>query len=102
MAIAFTQSLPFFTKNGPSFKVSACLQICILLLAALVLDGGDVLNFMLIAATAYWSAVAIIMIRRNGNATWIDQFLLKWGFPLTILLTALVATIVPVGFLRHP
>lgn len=101
MPLAFTLNFPFFTKYEPVFKVSIVLQVFILLLSAIVLDGGQLNQFMLLSAAAYWCIVAIIMIRRNGNATGLDRFLITWGYPISIVLTALVSAVVPIGLLRH-
>lgn len=101
MPLSLSMSLPFFTKFEAAFKVSGILQLFMLLLSAIMLDGGQLSRFMILSATAYWLAVFIIMVRRNGKATRLDQFLLKWGYPLAIVLTVFVSAIVPMGALRH-
>ncbi|HEY4330336.1 MAG TPA: hypothetical protein VGN88_11415 [Phycisphaerae bacterium] len=102
MPLSFALRFPFFSRFGEAFKISLVLQLFILFLSAIVLDGGQLNQFMLLSATAYWCTVAIVMFRRNGNATRFDQFLLQWGYPLMIALTALVSACVPMGLLRHP
>ena len=107
MPHTYSSGFPFFTTYENHLKISLCLQFAMLFIAALilqdahVLDGPDPFQFFLLSAIAYWSAAAIIMLRRNGKATRLDQFLLKWGYPLMIVLTALVAAIVPIGVFRH-
>jgi hypothetical protein len=100
MVLRRGHDLPFFTKHEDAFKVSACLQMPILLLASIVLDGGEVLQWMMLAALTYWLGVFIIMIRRNGNATRLDALLIKWGYPLAIVLAAILLGVVPMGMLR--
>ena len=95
-------SMPFFNKFEDRFKISLLLHIPILLLGAITLDGGGLLRLMLVGVTAYWCAVGMIMVRRNGNATRGDRFLLTWGFPILLPVVASVATVVPMGALRHP
>lgn len=81
--------IPFFRKHAHALRISAALQVTALLLAAIVLDGGNLLKCVALGAAAYWIALAIIMLRRNGKPTPIDCLLLTWGFPLALL--ALVA-----------
>lgn len=100
MAIVYSLRFPFFGKFESAIKVSVVLQLFILFLSALVLDGGQLSQWMLVSATAYWIAFAVIMIRRNGNATVLDRFILAWGYPLAIVLAGFIFGIVPAGFLR--
>jgi hypothetical protein len=100
MAMNCGTDLPFFTKYEGAFKVSLCLQIPILFIASTVLDGGEVFQWMLLAALTYWLGTLLIMVRRNGNAAHLDAFLLKWGYPLAIILAAALLGVVPMGSLR--
>jgi len=91
----------FFGKYREAIKVSLCLQVPVLFVSSSVLDGGDLLQYMMIACTAYWLSLLLIVVRRNGHASPLDVFLIAWGYPMAIVATALVATVVPLGLLRR-
>ena len=61
-------------------------QLPLLVLSALLLDGGLVFQRVAIASIAYWVMTLLIMIRRGRNMSRSDILLLKWGF-LPLLLT---------------
>ncbi len=99
MPLSSALDFPFFTKFEDEFRVSGLLQLVILLLGAITAD--EVSQAFLLANLTYWSLAAVIMLRRNGNATRGDRFFLKWGYPLMLPLIAFLLAILPHGLLRH-
>ena len=91
----------FFCKYREPLKISTCLQMALLFVSSLILDEGITFMYMLIACAAYWLSLLLVMVRRNGHASGLDVFLLKWGYPLAIPVTFVVAAVVPLGILRR-
>ena len=61
-------------------------QVPVLLLTALMLDGGRLFQRCTFAALTHWVAIALIVGRRSSNPSSIDDFIVRWGyFPLAIL-----------------
>ena len=55
-------------------------QCVILVLAAMILDGGECLQICGYAAVAYWCGFGLIMAQRHGRLTGTDKILMRWGF----------------------
>lgn len=72
-------------------------QVPLLMLSALLLDGGLVFKRVGIASIAFWFLALIILIRRGRTVPESDILVLKWGFlPLlfvTFILWSVAATI---------
>lgn len=65
-------------------------QISVLVLAALLLDGGMSFHRSCLGVIGHWTCIAAILIGRRNCATRIDEFIMKWGFiPLTMLIGVL-------------
>ena len=65
-------------KNAVEFSV--VLQLAILVVSALILDGGLIFKRVVIASIAYWAFVAIIVVRRTRNPNEHDFAVVKWAF----------------------
>jgi len=55
-------------------------QLPVLLLAALLLDGGLGLRVCLIACLAHWLIIALILTRTVQPPAGLDRGLIRWGF----------------------
>jgi hypothetical protein len=55
-------------------------QALILVLAGMILDGGDVLQICLAALLAFWAGVAFIRWRRPQAPTKLDLVLIEGGY----------------------
>ena len=64
-------------------------QLPLLLLSAMILDGGLVFKRVAIASLAFWILTLIIMLRRGRNIAKSDLLFIKWGY-LPILLATCV------------
>ena len=66
--------------------VAASLQVPITVMFASIFDGGQLLQFWLVALVAFWTGYAIIRWRRARNPTRLDLYYIRWGtVPLMIL-----------------
>jgi hypothetical protein len=55
-------------------------QLPLLLLSAMLLDGGLVFKRVAIASVAFWILTLMVMIRRGRNITDSDILVVKWGY----------------------
>jgi hypothetical protein len=106
MALKLEIRMPFLAKYKEALVISTVLQVALLCWAFSELNGAGLAKLPLVAAIAYWVMVALIMIRRGGGPTACDVCLLKWGYPLTIVMTAVMLAgalmaVVPVKALRR-
>lgn len=62
------------------------LQVVILMLGGLVLDGGNILLACLYSAFPFWTGVLMIAFRRGSRITSTDILFLKYGIILTTVI----------------
>ena len=61
-------------------------QAIIILLSAMILDGGNLLQACLYGIAAFWIGVGVIWFRRRVAVTRTDVFLIRWGaLPLCVI-----------------
>jgi hypothetical protein len=75
-------------------RASLLQQGAVLVLAALVLDGGRTFHAALIAAMAYWLGLAVVVVRRPSSPTAVDVFLVKYGFLFVLLIVLTVGPMI--------
>jgi hypothetical protein len=81
---------PFFS----AIKVGAIVQLVLLVLTALVLDGGQLNRLCVVAIIGYWVGVAVVMIRRRTSPTRVDLLFLRYGpLGLMILIPAIACAV---------
>lgn len=85
----------FFTlassPHKPAIKSALLQQVIILILAASILDGGDLFSICLIALVAFWAGVILIRRRRPQTPTRIDLFMIRGSYiPLCVITFFLV------------
>ena len=68
-------------------------QVPLLMLSALLLDGGLVFKRVAIASIAFCILTLVIMVRRGPNLPDTDILLVKWGY-LPVLLVTCILTMV--------
>ncbi|MFC1497744.1 hypothetical protein ACFLS1_04610 [Verrucomicrobiota bacterium] len=54
-------------------------QMILLLLAGMVLDGGNVAQTVLISVVAFWASVAVLIARNPNNPKRFDLIYIKFG-----------------------
>lgn len=79
-----------------SLKLSVLIQLPLFVFAALLLDGGQMLRGVEIAAAGYWVGAVLIMVRRPKHPTQVDLDLVKYGFVLTCGCVTIIAVAVTV------
>ena len=62
-------------------------QVIVLVVASLILDGGDLLMFCLVACLAFWTGVIFIRVRRGHAPTKIDLILIRSSYLLLCIIT---------------
>jgi len=65
---------------GDCFFLSLAQQGVVAAVAALILDGGQILQCVAYAALAYWVGTFVIVGRRAAKLRRVDRLLLRWGF----------------------
>ena len=70
------------------------IQLPLLLLAALLLDGGRAFSMICVAMLAYWSATVGIIIRRPREPKASDLVFIRWGPLFVLAIAGLLAPIV--------
>jgi hypothetical protein len=90
--------MPDVTRSVSSLKdsvVFSLVQQCtLLILGALILDGGQVFQVCAYAALAYWVGFAIIMTRRRHHLTSADKLLIRWGYMMLWPISGFVTSFV--------
>ncbi len=69
---------------------SAVIQMCILTMGAMLLDGGQIFQIVGYAAIAYWVGFAVMFLRRGRSLTKTDRLLIRWGYLLLTFVSAFV------------
>jgi hypothetical protein len=69
-------------------------QVIVLVLTSLILDGGDLLMFCLVACLAFWAGVAFIRLRRGQTPTKTDLILIRSSYLLLCVITFFVVHLV--------
>jgi hypothetical protein len=75
----------------PAFKSALIFQFVFGVLTALMLDGGRSFEFFKVAFAGHWIGILIIIGRRPISPTKADIFFIRWGLPVVMLATGLVA-----------
>jgi hypothetical protein len=81
-----------------TLKTMAAMQIGILFITSMIMDGGELFRMSAIAAAAYWSGVLIVMFRRRFSLTDTDVYLLKFGFYYSFCAVLVFRTVIAVAF----
>jgi hypothetical protein len=75
---------------GDSVRFSLVQQGVLLTLGAGILDGGQVFQVLAYAALAYWSGFGLIMVRRHHRLTFADRILIRWGYMVLWIISAVI------------
>jgi hypothetical protein len=70
---------------------SACIQqAIIMILAAMMLDGGCIGQVCAYAILAFWGGVFVLRVRRRGNLTKLDLMLIRGGYIVVCVISYFV------------
>jgi hypothetical protein len=78
----------------PAIRVALVQQMVLLILSALMLDGGRALRVCSIAIVAHALAIFLIVWRRPTGPTPLDLALIRFGFCLILIVVAITAPFV--------
>jgi hypothetical protein len=78
----------------PAIRFALLQQIPILILTALMLDGGRALRYWGIVMLAHWLAVLLIVVRRPARPTPGDLAVIRYGCWLILIAVVLIAPLV--------
>jgi hypothetical protein len=66
------------------------LQVPILVLAGMILDGGGVFQACAYALAGFWGGVGVLRLRRRGYLSRLDSFLIRYGYILACIISFFV------------
>ena len=75
-------------------KTAVAQQAIVLILASLILDGGQILRLCSVPAMASWICTLLVMLRRPTSPTKLDLAIVKFGFWLAIPLVVVIGFVV--------
>jgi hypothetical protein len=75
--------------NFNTVKNIAVLQLLLILLTSLILDGGMMVRVVLLSSVGWWVGVLIILLFHSKSQTKSDALFLKVGYLLLILISYL-------------
>ena len=73
-----------------ALRDAACLQLVLLGLCALVLDGGELLSVCAVAVLAFWGGVGVLLYRASRGPSQLDLLLVRFGFLPVLILAGLI------------
>jgi hypothetical protein len=76
---------------GPAVKFTLVVQVILLFISSMVLDGGHTLRTVAIAMLAFWASVLILIVRNPRTAGKWDLVYVRAGFLPILVVTWLVA-----------
>jgi archaellum biogenesis protein FlaJ (TadC family) len=77
-----------------ALQVSLVFQVAFMLLATMCFGGDQLVQWFLVSLAAYWGGVILIALRRPTMPTKVDQFLIRWGYPMLCVITPLIMILV--------
>jgi hypothetical protein len=88
----FDQSLS--REYWPALGVSLILQVLSCVVAAMVNDGGALLEIWWRAVATYWGGFIVVLVRRPDIPTRGDLFAIEWGVLCLFVITPVVSGVV--------
>ena len=71
---------PVAKGYGRNLVVSVAVQMFLLLLGGLALDGGQLAQWVIYSIAIYWAMVLLVIARRSRNPTKGDLIAIRYGF----------------------
>ena len=76
------------------------IQLVAFILANTILDGGRILNAVLVSCLLFWGTAGVLFLYRRGSFSALDRVFLRWGsLPFLLIGTPLLMPVVE-SFLR--
>lgn len=73
-----------------ALKFTLLLQVPLLLITSMILDGGIIFRRFLIASVAFFILMLIVRLRRGAEMTDTDILFAKWGYLPILLITCIM------------
>ncbi|MBU8902309.1 MAG: hypothetical protein KOO69_06185 [Victivallales bacterium] len=80
----------FHNKYKKAIFFSLAYQMVLLLFSAMILDGGQCGQYMLVSMAGFWVSVIVLIIRKPWSPSKKDIFYIKWGFFLILFFVPLI------------
>jgi hypothetical protein len=87
-------SLPISPAYRSPIFEGLALQIPICIMAAMMLDFGQLAQISGMALVAFWGGVTVLIWRNPWSPSWMDIKLIRFGYFLVLILTGTVAPLV--------
>ncbi len=88
------ERLPRPSSLRTAFHWSIVQQGILVLLAALILDGGIIFQRVLVATIAFWCFVLVLLIRRRTQPTSGDILFIEFGcWPLIVIAVVIITVL---------
>lgn len=71
---------PVAKGYGRNLIVAVAVQIFLLLLGSLALDGGQLAQWVIYSIVIYWVMALLVIARRSGSPTKGDLIAIRYGF----------------------
>ncbi len=88
-------TLPVAPAYRDAIKAAILLQLLLTLFMLLLLDGGYTAGIGACVMGGFWIGVAAIIFRRPRNPTPLDLFYVRWGYVPLLVLTVIIAPVIP-------
>jgi hypothetical protein len=85
------QAFELSTRYWPALRFGILVQAIFGILTALMLDMGESFNAFKIAFLAHWLGILLIIARRPTSPTKTDIVFIRWGTPILLFVTGLLA-----------
>jgi hypothetical protein len=87
-------TLPLSDAYRSAIRTSIILQLPLVLLMLILLDGGFLAKIGGYSMAGFWIGVGLVMLRRPRNPTRMDLLYVRWGYPVTLAVGIAVAIVV--------
>lgn len=87
--------LPVAPAYRGAIRDAILLQVLLTLLMLLLLDGGYTARIGACAMGGFWIGVTAVMFRRPRNPSRLDLLYVRWGYPVLLALSVIVAPWTP-------
>lgn len=86
-AVAASEGIP---SRIDTLWIPIAQQLGLLMVAAMVLDGGESFQVVAYAALGFWGGFFLMFARRRNQLTRADRILLRWGFLILCVISSLI------------
>ena len=85
---------PYSKSFVSALKTAVIVQMILLVLTALMLDGGQMFRLCLMAVVVHWIGIGIVAVRRGAVPTTLDLLFMRYGAVILTIAAPFVAAVV--------